>query len=272
MTQLRQVVMNLMPNASDALGACDGTVTVSTRFRTFSAEGLAGSPLAEPLAAGAYVSLTVADTGVGMDAATLKRIFDPFFTTKLTGRGLGLTAVLGIVRAHHGAILARRELGLGSSFAVVLPPTARSAQNEAVATAPDATCLGAGAVLVIDDDHSVRSVVCSMLRHLGLRWFEAAGGAEVLALLAANPNAIDAVLLDLTMPGPEGRETLPLIRAVAEHVPVVLMSGYAEADAIHELAEAGPVGFLQKPFRLSELTAVIRQALQDRPGPVSAVP
>ncbi|MEA2545695.1 MAG: two-component system, cell cycle sensor histidine kinase and response regulator CckA [Chloroflexota bacterium] len=256
--QLRQVVMNLVINAADAIGDRSGFVTIRVgRLRADAAYLADVHPEAE-LAAGHYAALEVSDTGMGMDTATQARIFDPFFTTKFTGRGLGLAAVLGIVRGHGGALRVYSEIGRGSTFRIVLP---LSASSPAPVEDADEVWFGTGRVLAVDDDAMVRSVARRLLQSFGLTVVEAAGGREAIDCFAADPDAIDAILLDLTMPDVGGAEVVREVRAIRPDVPIVLMSGYHEDEAGAAFDGDGLAGFVQKPFTPADLAKRMRVAL-----------
>ena len=252
--QLRQIVMNLITNASDALGEASGTITLRT--------GVVESPQtpAEPPAA---VFLEVSDTGCGMDSGTLQRIFDPFFSTKFTGRGLGLAAVMGIVESHQGHIRIRTAPGEGTSFKVVLPAVTGEA-DAAPRRRSGTGWRGQGTVLVVEDEEGVREVVGRMLERLGFDVITAVDGQDALRVLDAHDGGLTAVLLDLSMPRVGGAETVRLLRQRSPELPVVLMSGYTEQDVASKILDGlgGSVGFLQKPFLSEDLSSVLRQISQ----------
>jgi PAS domain S-box-containing protein len=244
-TQVRQVVMNLITNASDALGDAAGTITLRT--------GLDGE----------LVFLEVSDTGVGMDTGTLQRIFDPFFSTKFTGRGLGLAAVMGIVESHHGHIRIRSAPGEGTTFRILFPAVPDSA-DVGPPRVSATQWRGQGTVLVVEDEEGVREVVRRMLERLGFQVITAEDGIAALERLEAHQGAIAAVLLDLSMPRMTGQEALHEIRRLRPDVPMVLMSGYTEQEVASKLLDSvgGATGFLQKPFLPEDLTSVLREVSQ----------
>ena len=204
---------------------------------------------------GPYLSLEIADTGCGMDAATLARIFDPFFTTKFTGRGMGLAAVLGIVREHRGALLVESAVNRGTTFTLLLPlAIVQDLAPSAPATAPT-PWTGHGTVLVVDDDEDVRSATAGLLERLGLTVLTATDGRAGLQIFEVSPQTIDCVFLDVTMPGMPGTEVAHTIHQLRPDVPIVLMSGYSQEDISVHLAEPGPIYFLPKPFQLADLRA-----------------
>ncbi len=263
-TQLRQVVMNLITNASDAIGDRIGLITVTTGLMRADREYLQGTFLDEDLPEGEYVFLEVSDTGCGMDPATRARIFDPFFTTKFAGRGLGLAAVLGIVRAHRGAIKVYSEPGRGSTFKILLPRC--DAAEGLVRTDPSPRAdvdpfAGSATVLLVDDDEAARTVAAMMLEEQGFEVIVAADGIEGVERFRAHAEEIRVVILDLTMPGLSGEEAFREIRRIRPDVPVVLTSGYNENDVTTRFAGKGVAGFIQKPFRTAELMEVLAGAL-----------
>ncbi len=261
--QLRQVVMNLVINAADAIGDRSGFVTIRVGQLRADAAYLADVHPEAELAAGHYAALEVSDTGMGMDTATQARIFDPFFTTKFAGRGLGLAAVLGIVRGHGGALRVYSEIGRGSTFRIVLP---LSASSPAPVGDADEVWFGTGRVLTVDDDLMVRSVARRLLQSFGLTVVEAAGGREAIDCFAADPDGIDAILLDLTMPDVGGPEVFREVRAIRPDVPIVLMSGYHEDEVGAAFDGDGLAGFVQKPFTPADLAKRMRVALGKSAG------
>jgi signal transduction histidine kinase len=254
--QLRQVVMNLVINAADAVSRT-GTVTIRAQLLHATGDYLADVHPEAGLEPGPFASLEVADTGIGMDAATRERIFDPFFTTKDTGRGLGLAAVRGIVNAHGGAIRVYSELGHGTTFRILLPISA-----SIPLTVPEvgADWHGEGTILVVDDDPGVRRVASRLLESFGLAVRTCASGTEALSVLAEEPGVYDVVLLDLTMPELSGPEVFERIQARWPGLPVVMMSGYHEDELRAEL-DTRISGFVQKPFTPTDLARRIRAAL-----------
>jgi signal transduction histidine kinase len=259
--QIRQVLMNLVVNASEALGDRDGAIGVSTKSGFFSRSDLTEQWQGDDLPEGTYVRLDVSDTGCGMDGKTVQRVFDPFFTTKFTGRGLGLAVVLGIVRGHKAAVKIATELGRGSTFSVLFPATP-AAQPDA---APDAGAAArrqdGGQVLLVDDEDAVRVPARAMLARLGYDVIEASDGREAVSSFAANRGAIRCVLLDLTMPQMNGEETFKALRAIDPSVRVVVASGYGEQDMASRFGDGLPAGFIQKPYTLQTLGEALSQAL-----------
>ncbi|MBX0328945.1 GAF domain-containing protein [Oscillochloris sp. ZM17-4] len=261
--QIRQVVMNLIVNAAEALPANGGTITISTALRMIERSYLAETYPAADLPEGAYVVLTVSDTGIGMDAATQARIFDPFFSTKFTGRGLGLAAVLGIMRGHWGALHIESAPGMGSTFSVLFPaltaPHAQGATPEQASPAisPSASTL----VLVIDDEDEVRQMAARILERSGYTVVQSAYGEAGVQIFRQHHAELAFVLLDMTMPHMDGEKTMRELRMINPAVPVVLMSGYTIEDLNQQLHSLRPDAFLQKPFSPDDLLARIGGAL-----------
>jgi two-component system, cell cycle sensor histidine kinase and response regulator CckA len=251
-TQIRQIVMNLITNASDALDGGPGTITLRTGVMVEGREGQ------EPRDC---VFLEVSDTGCGMDTSTLQRIFDPFFSTKFTGRGLGLAAVMGIVESHRGHIDIRTAPGEGTTFRVHFPAS-RDSADATPGRASGAAWRGRGTLLVVEDEEGVREVVSRMAERLGFEVIAAEDGIAALEQVESHHGEFAAVLLDLSMPRMDGHETLQQLRERRPDLPVVLMSGYSEQEVATKLvADAGSsVAFLQKPFLPDDLASVLRRA------------
>lgn len=260
-TQLRQVIMNLITNASEALSDQSGYIAVSTGVMDCDRDYLSESYLDDQLPEGRYVYLEVSDTGNGMDEKTRRHIFDPFFTTKFTGRGLGLAAVLGIVRGHKGAIKVYSEPGQGTIFKVLFPAVDWASDDRAVIEAQSATALPGSTILIIDDDPEVRSVGASMLERLGYRALTAAHGREGLEVFRDRAEEIACVILDLTMPEMSGEEVFRELQSLKRDVCVILSSGYNEQDVIQRFAGKGLAGFIQKPYRVANLREMLNAIL-----------
>lgn len=265
-TQLHQVLINLIINASDAIGEEIGVITVRTGVTEVNKAYLAGTYVNNGLCEGRYVFLEVSDTGCGMDAETQTRLFDPFFSTKFTGRGLGLAVVLGIVRGHRGAISVSSETGKGSSFRVLFPEVILDiSQNASSAKNNNGNAKDwrhSGLVLVADDEENVREVAREMLEEHGLRVITARDGKEALDLFRQNIQEIEAVLLDLTMPMMNGQEVLEHIHALRPKTPVILSSGYTEKDIAGRSPHQSPAAFIQKPYLPDELEEIFYKALE----------
>jgi PAS domain S-box-containing protein len=261
--QLSQVVMNLITNAAEAIPTGGGRIVVSTGAVAATRAELEGMVLGEALAPGRYVYVEVEDSGVGMTPETRARIFDPFFTTKFTGRGLGLAAVLGIVRAHRGAIQIESQAGRGTRFRVLFPAAgqaARAAPERVAAAAPYAR--GQGTVLVADDDPGVLEVTSETLSRAGFDVVTASDGPAALARFREQADRIRVVLLDLQMPGASGEEIHAALRRLRPDARIILVSGYAQERVDARLAQAPDrTAFLQKPFLPSTLLERVRALL-----------
>jgi signal transduction histidine kinase/CheY-like chemotaxis protein len=260
-TQIRQVAMNLVINAAEAISGTAGDIRVSTGTGHYDASAFAGSPAAGDPKSGDYVWLEVADDGVGMDAATRAQMFDPFFTTKFIGRGLGMAAVLGIVRGHGGAIEVESSEGKGTRVRVFFPASAAPSPGPARQKAEP--CRARGVVLLVDDEKNVRISAELLLRGFGFEVIAARDGAEALDAVRTRAGQIDVVLLDLTMPRMDGAETLRHLRRIAPDLPVILTSGYGAAYLDDEPAPGErPDAVLPKPYASEELFATIERVMR----------
>ena len=258
--QLQQIVMNLVINGAEAIGPEGGSVLVRTFVQEVDRDYIATmSSAGELLKPGRYVALEVHDTGVGMDEATLARVFDPFFTTKFAGRGLGLSAVLGIVRAHQGALKVYSQPGQGTTFKTLFPASAHPVLREAAAPKPQLN--GAGTVLVVDDEDIVRLTARHALERYGYRTVLAGDGKAALEAFRARSGDVALVLLDLTMPVMNGEETLRQLQALDPRVKVLLTSGYNEVEAVQRFAGKGLAGFIQKPYTAAALAEKVKEVL-----------
>jgi signal transduction histidine kinase len=266
--QMQQVIMNLIINAAEAIGERPGVVTVITGARTLHEDdSQQWQYTSEPLPPGRYVTLEVRDNGSGMDAETLSRIFDPFFTTKFTGRGLGLAAVLGIVRGHHGGLRVDSEVGRGTTFRLAFPAASTEdgtlqARAEGEISASVLSPQPPALILVIDDEQPVREAVTDILEVEGLRVLTAPNGAAGVALYRAHQTDIRLVLLDLSMPGMSGEETLRALRQINPVARVIVSSGYSEAEALQHFTGQELTGFIQKPYDAAKLIGEIRRQLR----------
>ncbi len=260
--QLSQVVMNLITNASEAIGDGNGRITIRTGVIEADRTYLSNTIPRDDLREGTYVYFEVADTGCGMDADTRARIFDPFYTTKFTGRGLGLAAVLGIVRSHEGAIELESVPDLGTRFRVLLPRSERSSPSQRPETSGIETWQGSGTVLVVDDDGGVRDLTRETLERAGLRVLIARDGREAVSTFRDHVDEIGAVLLDRTMAGLSGVEVFDQLRQIRSDAKIVLVSGYSEESLSQQFAGRDLAGFLHKPFLPTALLLKIRKLLE----------
>jgi PAS domain S-box-containing protein len=258
-SQMRQVVMNLVINASEAVAERSGVISISTGLTECDAAFLRTTYLCDA-APGLFVTLEVSDTGCGMDAATLARIFDPFFTTKFTGRGLGLAAVLGIVRGHKGAIKVSSEPGRGTTFKVLFP----ASMEPALARVPDGDMdgwSGSGTILLVDDEEPVKVIARRMLERSGFQVITASDGREGVERFRECADRIVAVIMDLTMPHMDGDAAFGEMHRLRSDVPVILSSGYTEQDVEQRVLGRGVAGYIQKPYTRHELLRVLRRVL-----------
>ncbi len=260
-TQARQVVMNLLSNASESLEGRAGRIRVRTFSRELGEKELSQLHTQGCAAPGLFACIEVSDTGCGMDPKVRARIFEPFFTTKFTGRGLGLTAVLGIVRRHGGAIGIESMAGQGTTFRVYFPAsTLRAAPPRPAQPAPSSTPRS-GTILVIDDEAMVRDVARMCLEDAGFRVVAMPDGPQAIDHARDASQQFDGILLDMTMPSMSGPEVFAQLRRLRGVVPVLLTSGYAEENAAEQLLAEPKVGFIQKPYRPVQLVEAIQQLI-----------
>jgi PAS domain S-box-containing protein len=282
-SQIRQVLLNLVSNASEAIGDGAGVIEISTGWSRVPCPRSGEGHMCGELAPGQYAWIQVRDTGCGMPPEVVRRIFEPFFTTKFTGRGLGLSAVHGIARSHGGAVCVTSTPGAGTTFRVYLgvpaeEPTVRTPQivhtpiriGHAARRPAPPTNHSSGVAVVADDDPAVRQLVAVALQSLGFEVRAAENGAEAVELVRAGGPAVRVVVLDILMPVMDVREALAEVRAARPDLPVIVMSGYSEPDLARQFADRGVVGFVQKPFRPVDLTACVRRALSRNGHPAGA--
>jgi PAS domain S-box-containing protein len=258
--QIRQVILNLATNASDALDDQPGNISIATGILWAEGGELPSLKSGRIMPAGLYVWLEVSDTGAGMDRATQERIFDPFFSTKFTGRGLGLAAVLGIVRAHLGSITVVSEQGKGSTFRVYFPALEDGALesppiSETSASAQQAT----GTVLIVDDEEAIRNLARTILESSGFQVLTAGTGDEALSVFTEHAAEVHAVILDVVMPGKDASEVLAQIQQSRPETKVIVCSGYNDQDASGRLGGRVPTGFLRKPWDPAGLLAKLKE-------------
>ncbi|GMU93429.1 MAG: hypothetical protein AMXMBFR4_24870 [Candidatus Hydrogenedentota bacterium] len=262
--QIKQIIMNLVTNAADAIGNEPGRITIETGTEIVTDDSHRDDHFSDQLGPGRYAYVEVADTGCGMEESTIRRVFDPFFSTKFPGRGLGLAAALGVVQGHRGAIRVRSQLGEGSSFRVYFPERSPESVEAPAETPAENLWESKGAVLVVDDEELVRNVTRRALERVGFTVLLANDGAEAIEIFRRNCRDIVMVLLDMTMPRLNGEETYIAIREVRDDVQVVVTSGYAEAEMRERFT--GVAAFIQKPYRAGELIALVRNVLSAVPA------
>jgi signal transduction histidine kinase/CheY-like chemotaxis protein len=269
-TQIRQIIMYLITNASLGIGESSGVIALSTGAmdcdRTYldDVNNVLPHSLDEQQPEGVYTYFEVADTGCGMDAEIIEKIFDPFFTTKLTGRGLGMSAVLGIVRGHKGVLKIDSQVGKGTTFRVFFPANEPSDNDVAVRRKDKAEVKdwrGSGTVLIVDDEETVCAVGKQILERMGFSVLMAPDGRAALKVFREHADEIVCVLLDLTMPHMDGKEAFRAMQRLHPGVRVILCSGYNEQDAIGRLTGIGLAGFIQKPFNMATLKEKLVEVL-----------
>jgi len=256
-TQMRQILMNLVINASEAISDKSGVIALTTGCMDCDDSYLHQVWLDENLHPGLYVYLEVADTGCGMSKETLAKLFDPFFTTKFTGRGLGMAAVMGIVRGHKGAIRVYSEVDKGTTFKILLPASSSPAElcND---TTEKTNWQGSGKILLVDDEASVRDIGVEMLTEVGFETITATDGRDALEKFQQHPD-IDAVILDLTMPKMDGEQCFRELRRLDPDIKVIMSSGYSEQEVTQKFLGKGLAGFIQKPYKLSTLREMLQK-------------
>ncbi len=261
-TQIRQIIMNLVINASEAVGENNGEVTLSTGVINVTSNYLDSTFTDQELPEGGYVYLEVSDNGCGMTNETVSKIFDPFFTTKFTGRGLGLAAVIGIVRGHNGTMKVHSEPGKGATFKILFPSSDLPAEAPKETTSALGGWNGNGCVLVVDDEKAIINVAQRMLNKVGFDVLVAFDGVEAIDVFKERLQNIDLVLLDMTMPRMDGEATFREMRLINPNVRVILSSGYNEQDATSRFAGKGLAGFIQKPYTYVDLVGKVREAME----------
>jgi two-component system, cell cycle sensor histidine kinase and response regulator CckA len=264
-SQMQQIIMNLVINASEAIGDRNGVINLSTGIQECDSMFLIENKMQDELPAGHYVYLEVEDTGCGMDHETLSKIFDPFFSTKFIGRGLGLSAVQGIVKSHRGGLTILTEPGKGTIFKVLLPIPARPADlvSEEKGKQED-FWKASGTILLVDDEEPIRSLGREILEIMGFDVILAADGNEALKVFSAHRDEIVCVILDLTMPNMGGDEACREMLQLKPEVSVIISSGFSEQDVLRRFPEKGLSGFIQKPYRIDDLACILKKIITDK--------
>jgi PAS domain S-box-containing protein len=276
LSQVRQVIMNLALNGAEAIDQPEGVVTFKTSLRMLDRATSAALRLTPDGLEGQFVCIEIADTGAGMADTTVARAFEPFFTTKFGGRGLGLSAALGTMRAHRGAIQLMSAPGHGSSCLLFfpvqsdypVPPIMRLHPQSIMHGAHSRPISGSGTILVVDDEDDVRAIAVRALTDAGFDVLEAGDGVSGIAMFTTHADIIAAVVLDFALPNLTGVQVFHEIQHIKPGTPVVLMSGFAEVDTAHLIHDAALVGFLQKPFTMRELQLATLAAVS-RPNGVN---
>lgn len=261
-SQMRQIIMNLVINAAEAIGERSGMVTISTGSMFCDRRYLGTTFLDTSAPEGEYVFIEVSDTGCGMTHETMGRMFDPFFTTKFAGRGLGLAAVLGIIRSHRGAIKVYSEPGKGTTFKVLLPATAAPVES-VVAEPAGGHWRGRGTLLLVDDEEAIRTTAARMLETIGFDVLMAADGREALGVFdAREAGGIAGIILDLNMPRMSGEETYRELCKRPRTVPVIISSGYSEDEIVQRFLGKGVAAVIQKPYQIATLRQKLRTVFE----------
>ncbi len=264
-TQIRQIIMNLILNASEAIGNTPGTISIKTYLTECTEEIIDHLSINFSMKPGQYLCMEVSDTGCGIDPDKIKQIFDPFYTTKFTGRGLGLSAVSGIIKSHNAGLLVDSELGTGTTFRIYFPVTdedsapARKEKNEK----PIDIKRKNASVLIADDEKYIRDLATRMLTIAGYNVILATNGREAIDIFTQNRDTIACIILDLTMPELDGVEALAEIRKIDYSVPIIISSGYCESDIEDRFREKNVSGFLQKPYQITEIVDSIKKAIDE---------
>ena len=261
--QLQQVVMNLVINAADAIGDREGAIHLRTHPMDLDASHLAMDFLGAPLSPGKFVVMEVEDTGAGMSPEVRARIFDPFFTTKPKGRGLGLSAMLGIIRGHRGGLQVHTEPGHGTSFQLFFPASAEAPQAASPEPENPVGKKLQGRVLIVDDEPLILDTLQNALTALGLEVVTAQDGVEALERFRRESGYLRLVIMDLTMPRMDGREAFQAMYELNPAIPVLLSSGYSEQDSLRTFSGQAPAGFIQKPYQVGILKDLLSRVLKN---------
>jgi len=262
--QLRQVIVNLVLNASEAIGDKQGKILIRTGIEYFDENSLEKNHLRDKLSAGDYVFIEVSDTGVGMSEEILSRVCEPFFTTKFVGRGLGMAAVAGIIRGHRGGLFIQSEMNKGTAVKVIFPVSDYVSKEKIVSEEGkrgEEKAVFSGTILIVDDEKIVRDILVKMVGHLGFESITANDGFEAIELFKKNLDIIRCIILDLTMPGIDGITTFKELVKIKPDVKVILASGYSEQIAMQRIDSIAPAGFLQKPYKLDQLKEMLSSVI-----------
>ncbi len=258
-SQLRQVVMNLIINAAEAIGDAAGEIEVKLAKAEFKAEQSEKDHLGYTIPAGRYICFEVTDNGCGMDDDTRRKIFEPFYTTKFTGRGLGMSAVLGIIKAHSGALQFESRLGHGTTFRIYLPVRiSKNESEEAQQINASAPWQGSGTILLAEDEVQVRYISIALLKKLGFNVIDAANGKEALELYQQNAADITLVITDMGMPVMNGYELFNKLKQLDPQLPIIISSGFGEGDIVSKIPHEAIAGMINKPYNFEQLREVLR--------------
>ena len=264
-SQIQQVIMNLITNASEAIGNDIGSITITTGVETYDEKALSLSVIEEKALPGEFVYVEVVDTGCGMTEETQKQMFDPFFTTKLTGRGLGMSALQGIIRGHGGAIFVNSKVDVGTTIRALLP-VSMEAKTQTIESVGELMTFNSSPhveyILIVDDEEYVRNICSKMIEALGYPTLTASNGLDAIEIFKKRNKEIICVLLDLTMPKMDGYHIFKELKDINPEVKVILSSGYNEQFVTQNLTGSGLAGFLQKPYTIEKLNKKIKEVLE----------
>jgi signal transduction histidine kinase/CheY-like chemotaxis protein len=265
-SQIRQIVMNLITNASEAIGEEQGDICVSLSKSVFSPDHGEKDYLGKPIPEGVYVCLEISDTGCGMDDETRRRIFEPFFTTKSTGRGLGMAAVLGIITAHDGVLQLFSQPGEGTTFKVYLPVQVGDSANIEFLHHVDSTSswLGSGTILLVEDEAQIILIAKTMLKALGFTVIEASNGKEALELYRKHAAEITLVMTDLRMPVMDGYELFRELKLLKADLPIIISSGFGETLVTSQIARSEITGLASKPYSFAQLREILKKVMENK--------
>jgi PAS domain S-box-containing protein len=257
-SQIRQIVMNLIINASEAIGTERGEVRVLLANETVTTYQPVKDYNGKVIPAGEYVCLEVTDNGCGMDEETKWRVFEPFFTTKFSGRGLGMSATLGIINSHNGALQLFSQLGQGTTFKMYLPASSRAEDGNADSTVPSAKWQGSGTVLLVEDEDQVRDIAKTYLETFGFTVLEAVNGKEALELYKTNAAEINLVVTDIGMPVMDGYELCAKLKSLNQKLPIIISSGFGDTDVTSRIESGNIAGIISKPYTPNQIMDVLK--------------
>ncbi|MEI6215181.1 MAG: response regulator [Desulfuromonadales bacterium] len=261
-SQIQQIAMNLIINAAEAIGDDNGTIRITLATIEFDENRTDEDFLGREIPAGRYICLEVVDTGCGMDEITQKRIFEPFYTTKFTGRGLGMSAILGIIKSHQGALQLTSVPGEGTTFKVFLPLSEAMTEGDIPVPVASVVEPGCGTILLVDDEEALRSIGAELLEAMGYTALTASNGARALEIFRQRSGEIDLLMLDLIMPELGGVATYHEVRKLSATVPVVICSGYGVEEVLEIIETDSAAGFMQKPYRPDELRKLLTSRIE----------
>ncbi len=261
-SQIRQIVMNLVINASEAIDGVQGEIQVSMTEIEISASQLDSDYIGKAIEPGRYICLKVSDSGCGMDDETKKRIFEPFYTTKFTGRGLGMSAVLGIITAHKGALQLFSQPGQGTTFKIYLPAQKRDSAEKNILQVSPTAWQGSGTVLLVEDEIQIMQVAKALMEALGFSVIEAINGKEALELYQKNAEYIRLVVTDLGMPVMDGYELFHELKKINKNLPIIVSSGFGAGDISSRITEGEVAGFLSKPYNFDQICNVLKGVVE----------